>query len=69
MDLKVRGIDIAYDDLGEVHSVNIRFDSNENGEWLNGSVKITEAEYDANVNNFAGLKELAVAKLQAKVNL
>lgn len=71
--LKVRSIDFNYDNNnnGVVDGASVRFDThNVEGDiiTLNGSVKISLAEYSENATDFEKLAVLVLAKIKDKIN-
>lgn len=63
---QIRTIDFITGLENSVNEVSVRFDSNEaNGEYLNGSVKLTFAEYQEN-SRIEKLTEIVKTKVQEK---
>lgn len=63
---QIRTVDFVSGTDNNISEVNVRFDSNEsNGDYLNGSVKLTFSEYES-ANGFTSLKDVVKSKVQQK---
>lgn len=69
VELKIRNIDFNYEAEGQIANIALRFDSYEtDGTTLNGSIRISEEEYNQNATNLTALAGLAKSKLATKIN-
>lgn len=68
VNVRVRNLDLVYNqENNEVTDVNVRFETfNTDVFYLNGSIKITKAEYDS-VTNIEALADLVEVKLKEKL--
>jgi hypothetical protein len=67
MEIKIRNVDFVYGADQEVTDAHLRYDTNEDGFGLNGYVKVTIDEYNANASDIVALAGIVKAKLQEKV--
>jgi hypothetical protein len=68
MNVKVRTLDFTYDSEGVIKEVSVRFDSKEeDGTYLNGSVKLTKEEY-LSTTSLNEISDIIRTKVQAKLS-
>lgn len=67
MTIKIRGIELNYDEAGDISTVIVRFDYTDNVErvYINGNIAITYDEYvqNAQITKLASFTKLKVVEL------